>query len=121
MKDKDKKIGKTEVNFSQLESELNRTQKMFTSLLDSLTAIVYVTDIQTNELLYINKYSRDIFGDVVGKLCWQTLQTGQAGPCDFCTNDKLLTSEGKPKGVYHWECENTVNDRWYDIHDRAIE
>jgi len=32
-----------------------------------------------------------------------------------------LTSEGKPKGVYHWEFENTVNDRWYDIHDRAIE
>lgn len=104
-----------------LDHALHRSQKMFTALLDSLSAIVYVTDIKTHELLYVNKYTKDIFGDIVGKLCWQTLQTAQTGPCDFCTNEKLLTPEGKPKGVYHWEFQNTVNGRWYDIHDRAIE
>ena len=112
---------KAEIDRRELEHALQKSQKMFTVLLDSLSAIVYVTDIKTNEILYVNEYSRDIFGDVVGKICWQAMQTDQTGPCDFCTNDKLLTPEGKPTGVYRWEFQNTVNGRWYDIHDRAIE
>ena len=113
------KLSESENKYPNLE--MSRVKDKMASLLDCLDAGVYVTDIKTYELLYINKYSRDIFGDVVGKICWQALQTDQTGPCDFCTNDKLLTPEGKPKGVYRWEFENTVNGRWYDIHDRAIE
>ena len=93
---------------------------MLLSVLDSLDAIVYVADIKTYELLFLNKYSRDIFGDTIGKKCWETLQTGQTGPCDFCSNDKLLTESGEPKGMYLWEFKNTVNNHWYDIRDRAI-
>src|SRR5208337_4175475 len=27
---------------------------------------------------------------------------------------------GNPKGIYHWEFQNTVNGNWYDIRDRAL-
>lgn len=90
------------------------------TVLDSLDAIVYVADIQTYELLFLNKYARNIFGDSVGKLCWQVLQKNRTAPCDFCTNIKLISDSGKIKGVYAWELQNTVNNRWYDIRDRAI-
>lgn len=99
---------------------LSRTHQMLLTVLDSLDAIVYVADIQTNELLFLNRFSRDIFGDGVGKPCWQVLQTNQSGPCEFCSNDKLVSAEGKIQGMYAWEFRNTVNGHWYDIRDRAI-
>jgi PAS domain S-box-containing protein len=90
-------------------------------ILDSLDAIVYIADMKTHEVLYVNKYTREIFGDIVGKKCWSTLQSSQTGPCQFCSNDKLLSPDGIPAGVYHWEFQNTVTNRWYDVRDKAMQ
>jgi two-component system, cell cycle sensor histidine kinase and response regulator CckA len=91
------------------------------TVLESMNAIVYVADLGNHELLYLNRYAREIFGDATGKVCWQALQTDQQGPCSFCTNDHLLTPDGKPAGVYAWEFQNTINGRWYLIYDQAIQ
>ncbi|MEF9438100.1 MAG: HD domain-containing protein, partial [Candidatus Mariimomonas ferrooxydans] len=90
-------------------------------ILNSIDAGVYVADMKTYKLLFLNNYLKDIFGDAVGKICWQTLQSGKSGPCEFCTNETLLTKEGKPTGVIALELKNSVNNRWYDIRDRAID
>ncbi|MFC1773493.1 diguanylate cyclase [Pseudomonadota bacterium] len=90
------------------------------TILDSLDALVYVSDMQTYELLYTNEYGRNIWGDIQGKTCWKVLQDGQNGPCSFCTNDRLLDKTGQPSGVYVWEFQNTVNKRWYQCRDQAI-
>ena len=90
------------------------------AILNSLDAVVYVADIQTHELLFLNRYAQSIFGDGVGKPCWQVLQSNQTAPCDFCSNDKLLSESGEITGPYAWEFQNTANSRWYDIRDRAI-
>lgn len=90
------------------------------TILDSIDALVYVADMDTYELLFINKYGRDTWGDIQGKICWQSLQEGQDGPCTFCTNDRLLDKDGQPTGVYVWEFQNTVNNRWYQCRDEAI-
>ena len=100
---------------------LQKSHDTFKIVMDSLNAVVYVADMNTYEVLFTNKYTKNNIGDIEGKICWQSIQTGQTGPCDFCTNDKLLTPDGKPNGVYRWEFENTVNGRWYDIHDSAID
>ncbi len=103
------------------EEAIIRSYIMFVTVLDSIDAIIYVADIKTYEILYINSYARKLFGDLEGKTCWQTLQGGQYGPCSFCSNDKLLNPDGSPAGVYNWESQNTVNGRWYEIRDSAIE
>jgi diguanylate cyclase (GGDEF)-like protein len=90
------------------------------TILDSIDALVYVADMDTYELIFINKYGRDIWGDIQGQICWQTLQEGQDGPCEFCTNDRLIDKDGKPTGVYVWEFQNTVNKRWYQCRDEAV-
>jgi PAS domain S-box-containing protein len=100
---------------------LQRSHETFRTVLDSQEAIVYVADMESYEILFINDYARLLFGDVTGEICWKTLQQGQTGPCDFCTNKHLLDDEGKPTGVYTWELRNTVSDRWYELRDRAIE
>jgi len=91
-----------------------------TAVLDGLDALVYVSDMETLTLLYINKYGRDTWGDVQGKTCWKVLQQGQDGPCSFCTNHLLLDKNGLPTDAHVWEFQNTVNKRWYQCHDQAI-
>jgi diguanylate cyclase (GGDEF)-like protein len=95
--------------------------RSLSTVLDSLDALVYVSDMETYELLFFNEYGKAIWGDAVGKICWQTLQSGQSGPCDFCTNDKLIDANGQPTGVYVWEFQNTVDGHWYQCRDQAIE
>lgn len=104
----------------QAEAALRESHERLITILDSLNAVVYVADMKTYKILFINKYARDIFGDVEGELCWQALQANQTGPCEFCSNDKLLAEDGEPAGPYNWELQNTVNGRWYYLQDRAI-
>jgi len=101
--------------------DLRKSQKMLATILDSLDAVVYVADISTYEIVFLNKYARKIFGDRAGEICWQVLQTDQTGPCDFCSNKYLIDGEGRPKGMYAWEFQNTINSKWYDIRDRAVQ
>jgi PAS domain S-box-containing protein len=103
------------------EEVLKRSLARFKTVMDSLDALVYVVDMQTYEILFVNKYGRDIWGDIEGKVCWATIQSGQTGPCPFCTNDRLVDAAGKPIGTYAWEFKNTVNERWYDCRDSAIQ
>lgn len=105
----------------QAEEELRRSHESFKIVMDSLDALVYVADMNTYEILFINKYGRDIWGELVGKICWQSLQTGQTGPCEFCTNAELLDESGRPKAPYIWEFQNTVNKRWYECRDQAVQ
>jgi len=107
-------------NRKQAEGELKRSFERFKMVMDGLDALVYVVDMKTFELLFINKYGKNIWGEIEGQTCWKTIQSGQPGPCPFCTNDKLVDSNGNPTGVYHWEFQNTVTRKWYDCRDSAI-
>lgn len=91
------------------------------TVLDSLDALVYVSDMDTHEMLFVNRYGREIWGAPQGRRCWEILQAGQSGPCDFCTNKLLKDDEGKSTGVYVWEFQNTVDKKWYQCRDQAIE
>jgi signal transduction histidine kinase/DNA-binding NarL/FixJ family response regulator len=103
------------------EEALEASHERFIAVMDSIEAIVYVADMNTHGLLFVNKYVRDNFGQETGKRCWQLFQSEkQEDPCSFCTNKYLLDSGGRPTGVYHWEHKNPLNNKWYDIRDRAI-
>lgn len=103
---------KDEVLIEEIQAELY-------TILDSIDALIYVADMDTYELLYVNRRARSLFGDIVGKKCFRTIYKDMNGPCPFCTNAFLLDSSG-PTGVYAWEVQNSMNGRWYDCRDRAI-
>jgi PAS domain S-box-containing protein len=102
------------------EERLENDQIRLTAVLDSIDALVYVADLKSYEILFLNKYGRGTWSDIAGRRCWETIQEDQEGPCKFCTNDRLLSDSGTPAGVYHWEFQNTKNGRWYDCRDQAI-
>ena len=66
---------------SNLKKIDENSHRSIVTILDSLDAVVYVSDFDTYELLFCNKYGRDIWGEVEGEICWKSLQDGQDGPC----------------------------------------
>ncbi|MBW6470703.1 MAG: PAS domain S-box protein, partial [Methanosarcinaceae archaeon] len=104
----------------EVENAFYKSYEMFSTIMDSLDAIVYIADMKTYEILFVNKYTHDIFGDVLGKICWKTFPVDQSDLCDFCTNDKLVDANGEPVGVCSWEHYNENVKHWYSIRDRAI-
>ena len=104
----------------RIEEALVAANRKFAEVLNKLDALVYVADMESYEVLFINQHGRKLFGDIEGQLCWRTMQKGQSSPCEFCTNDKLIGPDGNPSDGVVWEFQNTVNECWYQCRDRAI-
>ncbi len=91
------------------------------SVLNGIDAYIYVSDINTDEILFINDRMVEHFGlgdNAVGKTCWQVLQSGFEQRCEFCPNIKLLED---PDSSVIWEEHNTVTGHYYNNTDRIIE
>lgn len=105
----------------EAEVALKRQFSQFRTIFDAMTAIVYVADMESYELLYMNQYAIDLFGSsFAGTLCYTLLQSGQSKPCEFCTNNRLV-KDGVAQERLTYEQQNTRNGRWYQCTDRAIE
>lgn len=105
------------------EKDLGRAHQRLLTVLDSLDAIIYVVDMSGYEILFMNRHAREIFGEGAGRKCWEVMQCDQAGPCDFCSNEKVAALRDADQGLantFIWENHNTVNKRWYEHRDRAI-
>ena len=91
----------------------------FEWLMDEYAGNVYVSDMDSYELLYVNRKSCKTLGkprdEVLGRKCYEVIQ-GRDSPCPFCTNDQLLET-----GCCNWEFFNPVLKRTFMIRDRLIE
>ena len=104
----------------EAERLIGEAQERLQIIFDGLNALIYIADIATHELLFINEYGKKLCGEgEVANKCWQFLQHLD-GPCSFCTNDKIVNADGTPSGIYRWECKNLVTGRWYDLTDQAL-
>ena len=102
------------------EKALKESQERLLLVLDSIGADIYVSDMQTYEILFMNKHMAESFGcDHTGETCWQAFRNA-AGVCSDCPNAKLLTPEGQPTGVYVWDSHDPITQNCYINYDRAI-
>ncbi|WP_321316679.1 ATP-binding protein [Labilibaculum sp.] len=114
-------VSTTDITFrKESETALQKSQNIFELVMDSIDAFVYAADIETHEILFMNKRMKDKFGDNIGMKCFSTMQAGKTEPCSFCTNH-LIINNGKPSEIYNWEFNNPLTNRWYYISDLAIE
>ena len=76
--------------------------------LENWKELVYVADVQTFELVYMNAAARKAFSleNYQGKTCYGVLQK-LPKPCAFCTNYKLKN----PGDCYEWIYRNPVLQR----------
>jgi two-component system, cell cycle sensor histidine kinase and response regulator CckA len=104
----------------RMETAIKESHQRVLTILNNINASVYVSDIDSHDVLFVNRYVKNKLGDIEGEKCWRTLQSDQSGPCDFCTNKKLVDAEGNPTGINRWEFQKTKTGKWYDCHDSAI-
>lgn len=104
----------------QSEQALKDAHDRFIAVLDGIDAMVHVVDMETHEILFMNKKLKEVFGqDLTGKPCYQVFR-GKETPCNDCTNDKLQDTNGKPSGIVPWQDNNPIITRCYVNHDRTI-
>ncbi len=102
------------------EITLKNSRQTFLTVLDSIDATIYAADMQTYEIIFMNKHMRDNFGDnFVGRICYRVFRD-EPQPCKHCTNARLLDAQGNPTGVIVWEGKNPITKKWYINYDRAI-
>ncbi len=101
-------------------NEFKTSHLRLLTVLDSLDAAVFVADIETCEILFVNQYLCNFYSDVVGKPCWQLLNDDQKGPCDFCINDKTPESDYEKNGGHIREYQDSKTGKWFQIRNRAI-
>jgi|GEM_PF-1385094 len=102
------------------ERELREQEEMLTTVLDSLEAHIYVADLESHEILFLNRRMKESFGqEALGQKCYSVFR-GESGPCPGCTNQQLLDDQGQPGEMVVWEGRNPITGRWYLNHDRAL-
>ncbi len=88
------------------------------NLFDNLDEVVYITDMDTNELVYINKKGLKEYNlqkeEVLGKLCYKVLQNNEK-PCTMCTNESLY-----PGKFIKWSYYNPLIGKHLLLHDTMI-
>lgn len=118
------------VNFSytniddiiQQQSELcqitNERSDNFEWMMAEYTGNVYISDMDTYELLYVNRSACEVLQalpeQVIGRKCYEVIQ-GRTTPCPFCTNAKLKKDE-----TYEWEFFNPNLNRTFMIKNRLL-
>lgn len=86
---------------------------------ETLDEIVYVADMDTYELVYLNRRARmnhniTSLEDIKGRKCYQVLQ-GCSSPCAMCTNAHLKSGE-----FYEWTYYNPRVKRTFALKDTVL-
>lgn len=64
-------------------------------ILDQIDETIYISDLNTYKMLYLNRYGVEKFGGFKpGAKCYEHLQ-GVSAPCEFCTNKILPHCQGQ--------------------------
>lgn len=87
---------------------------------ENMDECMYVADIDTHELIYMNKKALNIYGfksvdEVAGKKCYEILQNS-SGPCKICNNKDLSVGQFK-----EWRYFNPILNKHFILKDTIIE
>ncbi|HCY85052.1 MAG TPA: hypothetical protein DHV36_07950 [Desulfobacteraceae bacterium] len=103
------------------EKAFTESHQRFLTVLDSIDATVYVVDMDTREILFMNRYMKEQFGrDFTGECCYRSYRNEEV-PCGHCPIPQMLDDEGNPADVLAWQTRNPVTGKWYMNYDRAIQ
>lgn len=83
---------------------------------DALAELVYVSDVETHEVLYVNEPAKNLLGEAWrGQHCYELIQ-GKDAPCEFCNSNQLSADSFVSWGHY-----NAKFNRYYTLKDKLIE
>ncbi len=106
----------------QYETAIKTNWLQLETILNNIDAYVYIADIETYKIIFANNRLKKLLDnhEMIGGICWQVFQNNTQGPCDFCTNPKLVDMDGNPTGVYIWDFYHTKLEKWFELHDMVL-
>jgi PAS domain S-box-containing protein len=103
-------------------AELEASHQRFMTVLDGLDAAIYVAGLEADEILFANKAFKNIYGyDAVGRNCWQVTSACHPDPARFIAAARMLAPHQTPLELHDTELQNSLNGRWYQLRERAIQ
>jgi len=98
-------------------ASLKEANERLLSILDSINQVIQVIDSKTYEILYANKFAKELYGkELIGGQCYEELH-GLTGPCDHCPKETVISMQGEP---YQWDYHNPTSQRDYLATDRIV-
>jgi PAS domain S-box-containing protein len=92
----------------------------YRAILDNVSASVFVSDMESFEILYMNKTMIDNFGgDKTGELCYRVFRD-ETEICSNCPISYLIDDDGNPTDPLIWEGKNNLTGHWYQNQDQVI-
>ncbi len=106
-------------NLREEVKSLTEYNKISAFISDSADDLVYISDVETYELIYVNKKMLSNLKNVgendwQGKKCYELLY-GKSRPCDFCTN-KYLSEDY----FFEWTYYNDVFKKTFLLKDKLV-
>jgi len=102
------------MNASMLESALLRTH------FDVIPFGIYVVDVTSLELVFVNKHFRERMGEAVSGKCYEVIYASDR-PCPHCRIAELLTPEGMPNGeTVVYDQYNEHDERWCQLQEKTM-
>lgn len=122
------------------EQKVIEAQKKMELVLDNINSVVYITDVESYEILYINEYGKKQVGsNALGDKCYKKIYLNNE-PCKFCSNKHFFKSNNKDKNnevsdiieslrslhqnkeaSYFYEVYNEIENKWFEIKDTFIQ
>lgn len=105
-----------QITYVQVPAYLIDSNENYKTVLDQMDEIVYICDVESYELYYLNLSGKRLTGvnDYEGQKCYEVLQ-GNNAPCAFCINQKLQRNAFH---VSHFE--NTYLNKRFLLKDKLI-
>ncbi len=104
----------------KIHEKLRQENEQLFLLFDHIDEPIYVVDMDTYQILYVNDAGKEDFGDIQGKTCWKVMHPGQEETCTLCPISELKDKKNpmvtKREEYYHKE-----KKRWYQRTDTVID
>ena len=112
-----KRLEEAEEENRRKSAHLSRLSQELLVPMNEISELMYVSDIDTYDLLFINDVGKKTFrlDEKRGMKCYEALQ-GRDAPCPFCNIPLMKADE-----TYTWEFTNPLTKRHYLLKDRLME
>lgn len=98
-----------------------KKKSVFSKIIDEIDHNIYITNAETDEILFMNQKMKDTFGveNPEGKRCWEVLQHNMTGRCEFCPL-QILEADHPENSSCVWEETNTLTQKIFEHHDSLM-
>ncbi len=118
----EREIREQTISLEQDNQQLSEDRQKFTQILDALCCFIYISDLQTHQILFANQLARSKSRQQLPNhsMYWEISYPEQVGPIVFCSSEHLLTQAGQPKGIHRQEFYNPISQHWFEVQEQAI-